>query len=322
MTVFVVASVVTLVVTGATIPLLHRARVMDVPNERSSHRQVIPRGGGLGVLAGLCAATAVAQPGGQVTAVLVVALLAGLLGLADDLSSLPATQRLLVQLILGFGLAAWLLRAHVEHLALLPLAVVVAAIWLVGYLNAYNFMDGINGISAASAAVAGAWYAWVGSDLEHRGLTLAGVALAGAAVGFLPWNSPKARVFLGDVGSYGLGMFIAALALLALLEGAVVVSAVAPLVIYLADTAWALVHRVRRGDPWRDAHREHVYQRLVDGGWSHLASATLVAAAATAVAVAAALLPVVWSAIVATLAAAAYLTLPAALARRGKVAPQ
>ena len=147
-----------------------------------------------------------------------------------------------------------------------------------GYVNAFNFMDGINGISAMSAAVAGGWYAWLGLDTSTPSLVVLGLALAGAAIGFLPWNLPRARVFLGDVGSYGVGMLIAGLAVMAMASGGSILEAVAPLVVYIADTAWALLKRIWRGDSWHQAHREHVYQRLVDAGWPHAGAATLVAA--------------------------------------------
>jgi UDP-GlcNAc:undecaprenyl-phosphate/decaprenyl-phosphate GlcNAc-1-phosphate transferase len=315
-TTFLVGLCTTLILTGVSIPLLRRARVVDVPNPRSSHTDAIPRGGGIAVLVGVCVAAAFGGSDSQLVAVLVSAILAGLLGLADDVADLSAVQRLAVQLVLGASLSGLLLLHRTESPVLLVGGVAVATLWLVGYLNAFNFMDGINGISGLSAAVAGAWYAWVGHDLGVVGLSTAGLALAGAGVGFLPWNVPRPRVFLGDVGSYGLGMLIAALGLISLLEGASVMSAVAPSVIYLADTAWVLIKRVRRGDSWREAHREHVYQRLVDAGLGHVGVASAVALLALLLAVAAALLPSLAAAPTALAVAGGYLMLPRLVSRR------
>jgi UDP-N-acetylmuramyl pentapeptide phosphotransferase/UDP-N-acetylglucosamine-1-phosphate transferase len=112
-----------------------------------------------------------------------------------------------------------------------------------------------------------------------------GLVLAGAAFGFLPWNAPSARVFLGDVGSYGLGLLVAAMSVWAVAAGMPWHWAVAPLIVYGADTGWAILKRRRAGHSLTEAHREHAYQRLVDGGWVHLASAALCTAATVAVCV-------------------------------------
>jgi UDP-N-acetylmuramyl pentapeptide phosphotransferase/UDP-N-acetylglucosamine-1-phosphate transferase len=145
-----------------------------------------------------------------------------------------------------------------------------------------------------------------------------GLALAGAAAGFLPWNLPRARVFLGDVGSYGIGMVVAATSLTAVLDGIPLWMAAAPLAIYLTDTAWALAKRVRRGDSWREAHRDHVYQRLIDVGWSHTAGAVLVAAAAVFLAVISAVMPVGWFLVCAFAVVLGYLGLPTVVGPSGE----
>ncbi len=90
---------------------------------------------------------------------------------------------------------------------------------------------------------------------------------------------PARAVFLGDVGSYGIGALIAGLAVLSLGGGAPVAWVTAPLLVYLADTGWVILRRARRGAPLTEAHREHVYQRLVGRGWGHLPAAVATAAA-------------------------------------------
>lgn len=311
MTIAVAAFLVTFLATGAAIPVLRRARVIDVPNLRSSHRDVIPRGGGVAVLLGLCAGLTIGDLGRTLLVIVIATLLAGALGLSDDVVGLPATTRLAFQVVLASLLAVWMLNEQGYGMVLLIGGSMLAMFWLVAFVNAFNFMDGINGISGLSAGVAGGWYAWVGHDIGAPSLTTAGLALAGASIGFLPWNVPRARVFLGDAGSYGLGLFSAALALLALLQGVNPVMAIAPLTIYVVDTAWALVKRLRRGDPWREAHREHVYQKLVDGGWSHVASAFTVSCAAGAIALSSAVLPGSLALLALFLISTGYLMLPA-----------
>ena len=310
-----VALVVAVVVTGVAIPVLRRARVLDVPNQRSSHVDVTPRGGGVGVVAGVAAGVAFGGTDRDVAVVLTGAAVAALVGLVDDLRGLGALTRLAVQVVLAAIVALLLLSGRDDAVVLLVVGGAAAAVWLVGCLNAFNFMDGINGISGLTALVAGGWYGWLGHDLSYDALQVAGLALAGAALGFLPWNAFRARVFLGDVGSYGLGFAIGGLAVVALLAGASWLQALAPLAIYLADTAWTLLDRVRRGETWHEAHREHVYQRLVVAGWSHQVTALLVAGLALVVCLLAGWAPLPAATLGGVVVVAGYLSLPRLVVR-------
>lgn len=281
MTPFWVALVASSVMTGLAVPLLRRASLIDHPNHRSSHFVAVPRGGGVAVMLAVLVAVAL---GGQSDAwvVLVPALLLAAVGLADDLRSLPARMRLSAQLLVSIGLCVWIAVAGwVSGVALIVL-MTIGVVGYVGFVNAFNFMDGINGISALHAVVAGAWFAWLGHRDELASLTLLGFALAGGALGFLPWNA-LSRVFLGDVGSYGIGALLAGAALAAWASGVAVLMAVAPLLVYLADTASVMVRRARAGRPLTEAHREHAYQRLVQQGWPHLAAAAWSATVSAAV---------------------------------------
>lgn len=294
------------------LPILRRRGLMDVPNARSSHTSPVPRGGGLAVLIGLLgSAAAFAVAGGEVLwPVLAAALLVAALGFADDVWSLDSRVRLVVQLAVASALAVWIHNAFgFAEPALL--CGVLGAVGVVAYVNAFNFMDGINGISAMNACVAGGWFAWVGFDYELDGVPAIALGLTGASLGFLPWNSPVARVFLGDVGSYALGMVLAGLAAVCWAQGVPGLLCVAPLALYLADTGWALAERARRGRRLLDAHRDHAYQRLVDGGWSQFQTATLTAVVAALMAVLAWFLePAVLGAAAVLALAVGYLLLP------------
>ena len=304
---------------GVLLPMLRRY-VVDVPNGRSSHLSPTARGGGVAVVGGIWLGIVAAWLAGLPVAwsiVLVALGLAAALGFADDLRSVRAMTRLAIQLSLSVVLALWVLRSetHLRGLAL-GLLVVMGAVWIAGFTNAFNFMDGINGISALNALVAGGWYAYVGWHWGVQEVTTLGLAIAGAAVGFLPWNLPRARVFLGDVGAYAVGMSLAGLALWAAVAGAPLWSAFAPLVIYTIDTGWTLARRVICGRPWREAHREHVYQRLVDGGWSHTQSAVLSAIAALACCAVATVtndVGIIVGSLLLAIGAACYLLLPQAV---------
>lgn len=200
---------------------------------------------------------------------LVPAALLAFVGLADDVRSLPALTRLAAQVgagaVMGWatGGAWWICVGAVVA----PVAV-----------NVVNFMDGINGITSLTMTVWGVTAFVVGQGHDAALLALLGAVAAGSALGFLPWNAPSARLFLGDSGSYLFGAIVAAGLLTGWSSGAPVVLLVAPLTLYLVDTGVVLVRRAHRGDSLFEAHREHVYQRLTsEVGLSHLVVALGVA---------------------------------------------
>ena len=277
----------TAALTGLVRVLLRRHGVLDRPNERSSHRAAVPRGGGIAVVGVLLAAWLVLwftdASAGSGTPFWVA--LAGGLGLVavswlDDLSgSVPIFVRLGVQVVaVGAGIASLpgdglvcqgAVPAVVDH--------ALAAIAWIWFVNLFNFMDGIDGISGAEGAslglgtfllaLLGAAPAWLGP----LGLTLAGVSL-----GFLLWNWHPARIFLGDVGSVPLG-YLAGWLLLALAAAGAWQTALLLPAYYLADATLTLVRRLLRGRRVWQAHREHFYQRVAAAGWSHGRTVALIA---------------------------------------------
>jgi UDP-N-acetylmuramyl pentapeptide phosphotransferase/UDP-N-acetylglucosamine-1-phosphate transferase len=249
------------------IPLLRR-RAIDVPNLRSSHSVPTPRGGGAPIALGLVGAALLIQGTAAMIFAAAVAAFAAI-GFADDLAGLTAGRRLLMQGLASLAIATALVDHARLPLAVLAAAVVVIAVWLIGFVNAFNFMDGVNGISAAHAVIGGAVYTALGLWRADPFLNAAGAAVAAGALAFLPWNAVRARVFLGDAGSYGLGMALAVLAAYSLIRRFPPEAALAPLGLYLADTGWTLQRRIRARERIFEAHRMHTYQQLCDGGWSH-----------------------------------------------------
>jgi UDP-GlcNAc:undecaprenyl-phosphate/decaprenyl-phosphate GlcNAc-1-phosphate transferase len=265
---------------AVTIPLLRRAAIIDVPGQRSSHTVPTPRGGGIPIVAGLLVAAGLI--GGAIAAVFAFAVAAfGLLGFVEDLRGLSAGWRLIMQAIGGTMVAVVLVSDLAAPAAMLVLLVALCAAWITGFVNAFNFMDGVNGISGAHALIAGGVFACLGWWHHDGFLVPAGAAVAAGALAFLPWNAGHARVFLGDAGSYALGAALAVLAAYAVIHGIPAEAALGPLVLYIADTAWTLQRRIRAGERWLEAHRTHIYQRWCDAGWSH--QQVTVAAAATTV---------------------------------------
>lgn len=288
--------VVTVVVALLLPSLLRRAHMVDAAGDRSSHVLPTPRGGGIAVLLGLVAGTAVASllqaPDGVavwLAATTAVAVGAGLIGLVEDLRGVPPATRAVLQLLVG--VAAGLLLVVLDDVSWVW--VPVAAVATAAYVNAVNFMDGLNTLTGLHAVVAGLAFAAFGADQASmfgdstRWLVPAGLAVAATGLGFLPFNGVTggpARMFLGDVGSYGLGAALAFLAGAGFLTGLPLEMALAPLVVWFADTSHTLVLRISAGERWYLPHRTHAYQRLTDAGWSHR-QVSLAAAGTTLVAV-------------------------------------
>ncbi|RKQ37169.1 glycosyltransferase family 4 protein [Kocuria tytonis] len=282
------ALVLSAVLPFAVKPWLTRWGIIDIPSDRSSHSRPVLRGMGLAVAIALVVTYAGALLTGLIPvdrsialAVLAMTAAAAALGWAEDYRGVSIGVRLAVQGLIGaLGTAALIVTLGIPAWWW-PVGVAAT----VAYINIANFMDGINGVSGLHGAVVGLFYAWAGGVNDMPWLVCAGLALAGAFLGFLPWNLGRGTVFLGDVGSYVLGGAVAATAIGAFLSGVYVEYLLPPLLVYLADTAVTLVLRIRRGEVWYRPHRQHVYQRLTDAGLSHVQSALVVTAASVLVSV-------------------------------------
>lgn len=257
--------------TGAVRRWALRTQLIDRPNERSSHVVPTPRGGGVAIVAAFSIAVAGLAARGLLATPLAITLLGAALpiatvGFVDDRVSLSARWRFGVHLLA----AAWVL----WRLGTLPpvpmfganvdlgvVGAVLAVVWLVWMTNLYNFMDGIDAIAgteAVTVALGGALCGWLAGGADEG---LAAVVLAAAAAGFLVWNLPPARIFMGDAGSGFLGVVVGTLALCAawqvpalfwcwfILTGC-----------FMVDATVTLLNRVARGERFYEAHRSHAYQ--------------------------------------------------------------
>ena len=237
----------------------HDKGLLDVPGQRRSHHVATPRGGGIGIVfASLLAIVAISmhadvpEPWWLIAAGLL--LVAGT-GWLDDHRPLPVWPRLCMHALAALLLAI-ALRLDGADFAICAIAFVL----VLGLVNAWNFMDGINGLATSQAMLCGLAMAMVpGFDSPPLGV---GIALAGACLGFLPLNFPRARIFLGDVGSGALGYLVAVLVALGFRSTQAndwPLLLLPPLAI-LTDSGLTLLARVRRGERWWQAHVEHAYQ--------------------------------------------------------------
>lgn len=250
-------------VTCASAPLVRRRLIrhdiLDRPNERSSHQIPTPRGGGIACALGLAtaalAATFTSQP--VPWHVLGAALVIGIVGFLDDRFQLSPVPRLVAQLLVGAALGAAIGGAIWSLIGMLLVPLIV---------NVVNFMDGINGITGLTMMLWGGTAIFAGLAYGSSELALLGALTLGTASGFLPWNIPSARLFLGDVGSYLFGALAAGGIILGSANGVPAAILLAPLSVYLLDVGIALVRRVIQRAPLFQAHRDHVYQQLVDQG--------------------------------------------------------
>jgi UDP-N-acetylmuramyl pentapeptide phosphotransferase/UDP-N-acetylglucosamine-1-phosphate transferase len=257
------AATVALIAWGLRTPLSRM--LVDRPNERSLHDTPRPRIGGIALMLAALPAVAVLGGASLAPAVACAAALA-VISAADDLKSLPASVRLAAHAGAA-ALAAYFLTRDMGWTLPALLLSIVAIAWTT---NLYNFMDGADGLAGGMALIGFSALAVAAAMANASGLALACAAIASASAGFLMYNFPPARVFMGDAGSIPLGFLAATLGLAGVVQGAWTppfpVLVFAP---FIVDASLTLLRRVARRERFWRAHRSHLYQRLVLAGWSH-----------------------------------------------------
>lgn len=256
-----------------------KKNILDIPNERSSHSIVTPRGGGLAIAATFIFLLAFFTVLGIVPVNVATALMGGglmvaAIGWMDDQKSVSPRLRLIAHFLAAVWALYWLdgfprMDMGFTKVYLGWAGSVLAAVSIVWLINLYNFMDGIDGIAGVEAitvsAIAGAflWY-------QASGQATVCLLLLASVLGFLIWNWPPAKIFMGDVGSGFLGFVFAVTALWSENSEAM------PLLVWLlllgvfiVDATVTLVKRMSRGEKLYEAHRSHVYQLAVQAGYSH-----------------------------------------------------
>ena len=241
------------------------------PDARSSHCKATVSGAGVAIVLALALTLLLLGPAlprsGYV--ILAFAVLLSLLGLTDDLVNLNVRLRLGLYAVAAALTAAWICNpgSAWPGLAITGLA----ALWILGFSNLFNFMDGIDGLAALQALSAALVLGGIGSWLDVGDWYIAiCFSLAGTFAGFLVLNRPPARLFMGDAGSIPAGYLLAALLVSGwCLEAVPPYAGLILLAVFLADAGTTLVFRAARRQPLARAHREHLYQRLAQRWDSH-----------------------------------------------------
>ncbi len=258
------------VFTGLAAWYARRSGMVDHPGERHSHTVVTPRGGGIGIILALLIASPLLIGGGDESwgkCVLPGLLVLAILGWRDDHASLSARFRFFVQLVVSIYLVAcvvnngWMQGAG---------SILLAVLFLVWMTNLYNFMDGSNGMAGLQAVFGGAVLFCLFDSAGQHNLALASACVAASCAGFLPWNLGNARVFMGDVGSISLGFVFAALLVIGVGNQSFSLPvALLVMLVFITDSTLTLIGRVLKREQWYNAHKQHLYQRLIVQGWTH-----------------------------------------------------
>jgi UDP-N-acetylmuramyl pentapeptide phosphotransferase/UDP-N-acetylglucosamine-1-phosphate transferase len=250
-----------------------KRNILDIPNERSSHSIPTPRGGGLAIVIAWYIGISVLFAMGQLNKSLYFALLSGLLlactSLVDDVINLKPSIRLVAQIItvlVAFIFLQGIQPVPVFGKDIFPSFILYAItiIGMVWFINLFNFLDGIDGYASVEAiTLVLAYYLFTGHNIN--------LILIASVLGFLIWNWPKAKIFMGDVGSTQLGFIIVVLGVYFHNENKL--SIIYWLILsapFWFDATLTLFRRWRNKEKLSQAHRKHIYQRLVQSGFSHL----------------------------------------------------
>lgn len=245
--------------------------ILDLPNHRSSHTTPTPRGGGVAIVVSFIATLILMLaynviPANQAWAFIGSGAAVAIVGFLDDHGHIAARWRLLGH----FGAAAWAIYClgDLPSLNFLGTSIEpnwifypIAALYIVWMLNLYNFMDGIDGIASVQAISACMGASLIYFLSNNPQLALAPIVLGCAVLGFLIWNFPPAKIFMGDAGSGFLGIILAILSLQgSLINTDWLWSWLILLGVFISDATWTLIRRLLRGEKVYEAHRSHAYQ--------------------------------------------------------------
>ncbi|MDQ7092568.1 MraY family glycosyltransferase [Desulfosporosinus sp. PR] len=280
---FTLALVIAVIGTPFTMKLAKKWGAIAYPGGRHIHKKPIPRLGGLALYAGFWLATLIAQVwDDSLWGLFLGSSLILLVGIWDDIREIRPMVKLFWQIVaaslLGFSFSMNMITLpligevnFVMH-GFGAIGFILMLFWVVGLVNTVNISDGLDGLAAGICFMAALLLFWSANHIGQVGQVPAAhltLALAGALLGFLVYNFPPARVFMGDSGSMFLGYIIGGLSIIGLLKTATILGLVFPLLVMgmpVTDLTFAIIRRKLRGQSMATADRGHLHHRLLDAG--------------------------------------------------------
>ena len=277
------AALIALVTTPVVRSLAFKMRAVDVPKDnRRMHNHPIPRMGGLAIFLGFLFSVLIFVPlTDELRGMLLGAVVIVVLGVLDDIYALPAMPKFLVQI--GAALIAVLQGNVITHLSnpnlfsaspiwnLGVLSIPFSVLWIVAITNAVNLIDGLDGLACGVSAISSMTLLVIALTVSEPQVALLMAALAGACLGFLPYNLNPAKIFMGDTGSTFLGYVLAVVSIQGLFNYATIISFAVPFLLMglpIFDTCFAILRRVSHGQSPMAPDRGHIHHRLIDMGLS------------------------------------------------------
>lgn len=271
---FVIALVVSYLLTPSVKKLAIKIGAVDRPNARKVHTHVIPRLGGLAIYIGFMAAVLFCVPlQHELVGMLLGCTAIVAVGIWDDICNIPAKVKLVGQILaacipIAFGIQIEWLTNPFGDIIVLPeiIAIPVTIFWIIGFTNTVNLIDGLDGLAAGVAFIASISMFLLAYNLNQFLPALVIVSMAGAALGFLQYNFNPAKIFMGDTGSMLLGYTLSVAAVLGLVKTAATVALVVPIIalgLPILDTTFAIIRRKMSGVPIFQPDKGHLHHRLL-----------------------------------------------------------
>lgn len=278
-----VAAVVALIATPVVRSLAFKIGAVDVPRDsRRMHDHPIPRMGGLAIFFGFILSVLLFLPlTTQLRGMLLGAVVIVILGIFDDIYALSAKLKFAVQI--GAALIAVLMGNQIDYLSnpnifssdpywhLGVLSIPISVLWIVAITNAVNLIDGLDGLACGVSTISSMTMLVIALTVAEAQVAILMAALAGACIGFLPYNLNPAKIFMGDTGSTFLGFVLATVSIQGLFKSYAIISFAVPFLMLglpIFDTAFAIIRRLAKGQSPMTPDRGHIHHRLIDMGFS------------------------------------------------------
>lgn len=280
LTVFLIAMAVSIIMTPFARKLAFKIGAIDVPkDDRRVHKTPIPRLGGLAIYLGFVISVITMLPMSRT----VIGMLAGgtlmvIMGMIDDRKPLSAKAKLMGQIACALILIFYGMRIEYFNIPLTAKGILslgifsipVTIFWIVGITNTINLIDGLDGLAAGVSTIAALSLSYVAhANGRPEGTVMIILAIAGAAMGFLPYNFNPAKIFMGDTGSLFLGYMLAAISIDGAMKGATALATVVPVLalgLPIFDTTFAILRRAWNGRPIMEPDKGHLHHRLLSTG--------------------------------------------------------